>query len=143
MEFENKDDCKRACQFLTPLLKERKVVPRCDTANLTITYGLLSHAFEVWQKVATVELAKAFPAVPFRVTAWDDMANFWWGYNKDGEIKLVDHYEETLEMLFRWHIDVDDPFAGPNEENWAELKRCREQDVHYDPPPCDSDELPF
>lgn len=129
LEFENCDNLQQACLFIKPLLKERDVIPRCDESDLTISYGLTSHAWEVWHKEIVIELAKAFPCMPFRITAWDDQANFWWGYNKDGIIELVDHYEDILEMMFRWYIDVEDPFAGPTEENWAEMKRCQKQYV--------------
>ena len=129
LEFDNKDNLRHAYLFITPLLKERNVIPRCDEGDLTISYGLTSHSWEVWHKEVIVELAKEFPGMSFRITAWDDQANFWWGYNKHGIIEPVDHYEDILEMIFRWYIDVDDPFAGPTEENWAELRRCREQHV--------------
>ena len=129
LEFKNKDDLQRAFRFIAPLLKEREVIPCCNADEMTISYGLMGHIGEVWHKEKVAELAKAFPAMPFRMTSWDDQANFWWAYNKNGTMTFVDHHEEIYEMMWRWHIDVEDPFAGPSKENWAELKRCREQYV--------------
>ena len=129
LEFKNKDDLQRAFRFIAPLLKEREVIPCCNADEMTISYGLMGHIGEVWHKEKVAELAKAFPAMPFRMTSWDDQANYWWAYNKNGTMTFVDHHEEIYEMMWRWHIDVEDPFAGPSKENWAELKRCREQYV--------------
>ena len=129
LKFENNDDLQLACQFITPLLKERDVAPHCYVDDLTISYGLMGHIGEVWHKETVAELAKTFPAMPFRMTSWDDQANFWWAYNKNGKMTFVDHQEEIYEMMFRWLIDVEDPFTGPTEENWRDLKRCREQYV--------------
>ena len=135
--FENKDALCRPYEFVKPLLEEINMDRHedfrlelwCDEKDLSIGFSGLGSAWDRWFLNIPEQLAEAFPELPFRMIAWTDQADYWWGQNIDGKIVLVDHHEEIIEMMFRWHIDVDDPFAGPTEENWAELKRCREQRV--------------
>lgn len=182
--FEVKNDYFRAFEFLEKILDERNNMPhgqdsgtplvaKCEDDKLAISFGeTCSNSYDGWFLIIPKILAREFPSAPFRSTAWTSMGDYWWTNNRNGKIVLVDHHDEILEMMFRWHIDVEDPFAGPTEENWRELKRCRKQYVremidlgvdiapgtwpptdeqldqesrlrYGNPEPCEDDALPF
>lgn len=141
LEFESDDDMRRAYDYAKPFI---------DTLNADRPEGLkieldrwsdAGKAFFgfhgpssfneegfCWSDIPAL-MAVEFPEMPFNVTVTSSTADHWWARNVDGVLLPVDHYEEILEMIFRWYIDVEDPFAGPTEENWAEMRRCREQRV--------------
>lgn len=142
--FENKSDYLKACEFLKPILAERNGTPHdqdpetplvasCDDEGLTISFGeTCSNSYDGWFLKIPELLAKDFPSVPFRSTAWTSMGDYWWANNRDGKIVPVDHHEEIYEMMWQWGIDINDkndPFMGPNDKAWAELKHCRDQYV--------------
>ena len=142
--FEDKNDFLKACEFLKPILKERNNTPHgqdpetplvanCKNDELTISFGeTCSNSYDGWFLKIPELLANEFPPTPFRSTAWTSMGDYWWATNHDGKIVPVDHYDDMVEMMWRWGIDINDtsdPFLGPTEEAWAELKRCREQHV--------------
>ena len=135
--FEDKDDLCRSCEFVKPLLEEInkdrhedfRLGLWCDDKNLSIGFSGPGTAWDRWFLIIPSKLAETFPKAPFRMIAWTDQSDYWWGRNINGKIVLVDHHEEIIEMMFRWGIDVEDPFTGPTEENWAELRRCRQRRV--------------
>lgn len=139
--FEDRNHYLEACEFLKRALEERNSMPHgqdpetplvanCDDDKLTISFGeTCSNSYDGWFLEIPERLAREFPSAQFQSTTWTDLGDYWWANNRDGKIVPVNHHEEIYEMMWRWQIDVADPFAGPTEENWAELKRCREQHV--------------
>ena len=142
--FEDKSDYLRACEFLKRILKERNEMPHaqdpetplvahCVDDELTISFGeTCSNTYDGWFLEIPKLLAKEFPSVSFRSTAWTSMCDYWWATNRGGKIVPINHHDDIIEMFWRWQIDINDtndPFLGPTEEAWAKLKRCREQHV--------------